>query len=72
MVSRVSGADASDSDPEELVNACLDVLGPIEVGDETRALLNEVASAGMEDGVSQELILDLFKMIVSSREYQLC
>ena len=48
------------------------MLGPIEVGDETRALLNEVASAGMEDGVSQELILDLFKLIVSSREYQLC
>ena len=72
MVSRVSGADASDSGPEELVNACLDVLGPIEVGDETRALLNAVASAGMEDGVSQELILDLFKLIVSSREYQLC
>ena len=72
MVSRVSSADASDSGPEELVNACLDVLGPIEVGDETRALLNEVASAGMEDGVSQELILDLFKLIVSSREYQLC
>ena len=69
MVSRVSGAD---SDPEELVNACLDVLGPMEVGDETRALLDEVASARMEDGVSQELILDLFKLIVSSREYQLC
>ena len=69
MLSRVSGVD---SDPEELVNACLDVLGPMEVGDETRILLNEVASAGMENGVSQELILDLFKMIVSSREYQLC
>ena len=72
MVSRVSGAGATDADPEELVNSCLDVLGPMEVGDETRALLNEVASAGMENGVSQELILDLFKMIVSSREYQLC
>ena len=72
MVSRISGADAADSDPQELVNACLDVLGPMDVGDETRTLLNEVASAGMEKGVTQELVLDLFKMIVSSREYQLC
>ena len=72
MVSRVSGADAADSGPEELVDSCLDVLGPMDVGDETRAMLNEVAAAGMENGVTQELILDLFKMIVSSREYQLC
>ena len=70
MVSRVSGAD---SDPEELVDACLDVLGPMDAGDETRVMLAEVASAGMQNGgVTQELILDLFKMIVSSREYQLC
>ena len=75
LVSRVSGAGDS-SDPTELVDACLDALGPMEVSEDTRALLSEVASRGIEaeptGRASRELILSLFKLIVSSREYQLC
>ena len=67
-------AAATDADPESLVSACLDVMGPLDVDSDTRNLLAELAAAGMTDNgsVSQELILDLFKLIASSREYQLC
>ena len=75
LVSRVTDTSNS-SDPTELVDACLDVLGPMDVSDDTRSLLVEVASRGIEaeptDRASQDLILSLFKLIVSSREYQLC
>ena len=75
LVNRVT--DTSDSsEPTELVDACLDVLGPMDVSDDTRLLLVEVASRGIEaeptGRASQDLILSMFKLIVSSREYQLC
>ena len=76
MLSRVDGSDGAASDADALVDACLDVLGPMNVSEDTMALLTEVASRGIEaepEGkASQELILSLFKLIVSSREYQLC
>ncbi len=71
MANRVSAAAST---PEELVDASLDALGPMNAADDTRALLIELASAGMgvDGGVTQELILDIFKLIASTREYQLC
>ena len=75
LVSRVTGA-SDQSNPAELVDACLDVLGPMDVSDDTMSMLVQVASRGIEaeptGRASQELILSLFKLIVSSREYQLC
>ena len=67
-------ADSASEDPDSLVSACLDVMGPLDADSDTRALLTELARAGMGDdgAVSQELILDMFKLIASSREYQLC
>ncbi|MCY4652546.1 MAG: DUF1800 family protein, partial [Dehalococcoidia bacterium] len=75
LVSRVN--DSSDSsDPSDLVDACLEVMGPMDVSDETRTLLVDMAARGIEaepsGSASQELILSVFKLIVSSREYQLC
>ena len=81
MVQRVLSVSGVSSDPSELVDGCLDVIGPMEVLDETRDLLLKVASAGIREGGSeahgetedsQRLILNLFRLIVSSREYQLC
>ena len=81
MVQRVLSVSRVTSDPSELVDGCLDVIGPMDVSDETRGLLLEVASSEMQEGgaqaqgeskPSQRLILNLFKFIVSSREYQLC
>ena len=75
LVNRVSSTTDS-SNPTELVDACLDVLGPMDVSDDTRSLLVGVASRGIEaeptGRASQDLVLSLFKLIVSSREYQLC
>ena len=75
LIGRVSEASDS-SDPSGLVESCLDTLGPMDVSEDTRTLLVEMASRGIQAEptgmVSQELILSLFKMIVSSREYQLC
>ena len=70
MVSRVQ--ESAPSAPAELVDACLDALGPMDVAPDTRELLTELASAGSGEGVGREVILDLFKIIASSREYQLC
>ena len=81
MTSRVKSDRGTSSDPGDLVDACLDVLGPLNVSDDTRTLLIEIATAGLESATSKsdesdsnadQLILDLFKIIVSSREYQLC
>ena len=44
----------------------------MDVDSSTRGLLVELATAGTQEGVTQELILDIFKLIASSREYQLC
>ncbi len=75
LIDRVSEVGDS-SDPSELVEACLDALGPMEVSDDTMTLLIDLATRGIQaepsGGASQELILSIFKLIVSSREYQLC
>ena len=75
LVGRVN--DSSDSsDPTDLVDACLEVMGPMDVSDDTRTLLIDLATRGIEaepsGSASQDLILSIFKLIVSSREYQLC
>ena len=70
MVGRVT--EKAGTDPDALVEACIDVMGPMEVDPNTRDLLVELATAGTREGVTQELVLDLFKLIASSREYQLC
>ena len=81
MTLRVKSDSDKSSDPGDLVDACLDVLGPLDVSDDARTLLIEIATAGLEsassksdesDSDADQLILDLFKIIVSSREYQLC
>ena len=75
LVSRVNN-DSDSSDPGDLVAACLEVLGPMDVSDDTRTLLVDLATRGIETepsgSASQDLILSIFKLIVSSREYQLC
>ena len=75
IVEECGGAPTSD----ELVDACLDTVGPLVVSDDTRASLIEIASRDGEiafgrspqDDKQVHLMRDLLKMIVSSREYQL-
>ena len=65
--------------PEELVDASLDMMGPLAVSDETRSSLVEIASGDAEielgefpaDEKAGRLMKDVLRSIVSSREYQL-
>ena len=72
------GAEAASLSPEEFVNRCLDLVGPIDVGDETRAgLLKYAASEGSlrfgsdsEREQSAARIGRMLQLIAASREYQ--
>jgi uncharacterized protein (DUF1800 family) len=63
--------------PARVVDACLDVMGPLSVDDRTRQqLVDHVAMAGdvdfAADGASAaERIRELLQLIVATREYQL-
>lgn len=74
LISRVNGEYKQ---PIELVNACLEVLGGVEIEPDTYQKLEEVASAGLGESnasqrVSSDLIIEIFQLIVSSREFQRC
>jgi uncharacterized protein (DUF1800 family) len=64
--------------PEEFVDICLDLIGPMEVGEETHAaLLKHAREAGplsFENGIDPEnvatRVVRLLQLIVSAREYQ--
>ena len=64
--------------PEEFVDICLDLIGPMEVGEETHAaLLKHASEAGplsFENGIDPEnvatRVVRLLQLIVSAREYQ--
>ena len=63
--------------PSKLIDDCLETLGCVEIETATYQKLEEVAAAGLKksdssEGVSSNLIIELFKLIVSSREYQRC
>ena len=61
----------------EFVNGCLDLMGPMEVTDDTRRELVEHASesgtlswgANSDEG-STERVGEMLQLIVSTREYQ--
>ena len=76
MINRLKGQNATS--PEQLVDSCLDLLGPLEVADESRKeLVDFVSEAGnfawnSDDAVaaSTERVGELLQLIVSLREYQ--
>ena len=65
--------------PEGLVDACLDLMGPLTVSEGTRQELVDHASKGgairfgsqEEDRLSTERVLEVLQFIVSTREYQM-
>ncbi len=64
--------------PDELVDRCLDLIGPMEVGGDTRDGLLRYASAGGElrfdgeesEGQTATRVSRLLQLIVASRDYQ--
>ena len=61
--------------PEQLVDGCLDLMGPVHVGDETRgAIIDFAANYGdvdFEDTESTQTVANVLRLIASTKEYQL-
>jgi uncharacterized protein (DUF1800 family) len=78
IVQRVQ-AQGTRLSPERVVDACLELMGPLAVSEETRRhLLDHMAAAGHPHGgsavdaaPSAERIRELLQLIVATREYQL-
>ena len=78
-MSRIVDECGDSPTPEELVDASLDIVGPLPVSDDTRRSLIEVAGGGgpteldrdRSDEDMRRLMTDLLRGTVSSREYQL-
>ena len=66
-------AQGADTSPAGLVDACLDLMGPLTVVEETRQELLAQATESLEThGTARpEDILELLQLIVATREYQL-
>ena len=80
IIDRINrAAGAGDISADGLVDACLDVLGPLEVLDSTRANLVDFAStygrlSFSDEGTAadtEEATLTLIQLIVSTQEYQM-
>ncbi len=60
--------------PEQLVDGCLDLMGPLQVGDETSQELLEQAWGGgnlnWDDDDAEHRVTELLQLIVAMREYQ--
>ena len=78
IIERVRGQGAGVS-PAEAVDACLDLMGPLSVSEQTRQqLVGHVAAAGdllwapaSEAASAAERVRELLQLIVGTREYQL-
>lgn len=76
IIDRLRGRNGNALSPEELVDGCLDLIGPIEVGEETRRELIEEASAqgnvvfDGNGGKAEERVVQMLQLLVSTREFQ--
>ena len=70
IADRLGAEQRSQIDSEQLVDSCLDLLGPIELSDETRATLVESSKAYRHDELTLR-VAETLRMIGSTREYQL-
>ena len=67
-----------EASPEGFVNTCLDLMGPLDVDDETREeLVGHAGSSGplrwgsqQDAGASTERVAEMLQLIVSLRDYQ--
>ena len=81
LIERVSDSCGEDLEAVNLVDKCVEVLGLNKITKDTKTELIEVAESALKldrqdkqnsTHVSQKTILNIFKLIGSSREYQLC
>ena len=79
IITRLAGEDGGHLKPEQLVDGCLDLLGPLDVSDETRqSLISYVARDGslslknhVEGDEAESRVGGLLSIIGATREYQL-
>jgi uncharacterized protein (DUF1800 family) len=79
IIDRLAGLDGGTLSPEDLVDGCLDLMGPVEADEATRKGLTEyVAKEGPvhlrgpgSDDHSEARVGELLGLIVSTREFQL-
>ncbi len=77
IIDRLSSEKDGNWSPEELVDQCLDLLGPISVSPETHETLVEFASLDgdlhLEDreAGSEQRVGDLLRLVTATREFQL-
>ena len=80
IIDRLAAANDGVLTPEELVDQCLDLLGPVAVEDNTRAALVDFAAAGggalnlsghQAGDAAEQRVSNVLRVIASTREYQL-
>ena len=79
IIDRLAAADGGTLTPPQLVEQCLDLMGPLTVDDETRTALVAFAAAEGElhleahqpGDASEQRVGNLLRMIAATREFQL-
>jgi uncharacterized protein (DUF1800 family) len=79
LIERLAAADGGVLTPAQLVDGCLDLMGPLAVDDETHAALIDHAArqgalhlSGRQPGDdSEQRVGNMLRMIAATREYQL-
>ena len=79
IIDRIATDNGGVLSPEELVDKCLDLLGPIPATEETRSSLIEYASVGgdldlrghQSGDEAEQRVGDVLRLVASSREFQL-
>jgi hypothetical protein len=79
IIDRLAAGDGGTLTPAQLVDQCLDLMGPLAVDDETRAALvaftateGDLHLEGHQPGdTSEQRVGNLLRMIASTREFQL-
>jgi hypothetical protein len=74
-----AGADDGVLNPSDLADGCLDLLGPIQVSDETRLVLVDYAARlgdldlnGHQPGdQAEQRVGNMLRLVAATREYQL-
>ena len=80
IINRLAGENGGTLTPEQLVDQCLDLLGPVAVEDDTRTALVDFAAAGggalnlsghQPGDDAEQRVSNVLRVIASTREYQL-
>ena len=70
MIDRIASSNVNLS-PDDLVESCLDILGPMSVSEKSRDELVQQAADGNGGQTTENRIRAMLQMIVSTREYQM-